>query len=178
MVKSFKIILIFCFLSTGAFAGDSASDIATFYSNHEGMFKQLLEFYDPGDVTTQGDSTSEKTTTKKAGKRKAVSSAAVSAVLAVPPPVTQVFSAQSTWANMKATVINYHTHFKVMIETDAPAEKWILEEDKTKNELASGSLNDQENFVIDQPGEFKAGLNVSIMIYKDGLQYPSLLPLH
>ena len=96
-----------------------------------------------------------------------------------PPPITQVFSAKSAWSDFKVTIVNYHTHYQIRGESTAPAEKWILKkEDPDKTEVAAGGLNDQYNFMGDVPGEFPTGLSLTIVVIKDGQQYPCLVELH
>lgn len=164
----FSIVLLLA--ACPALADRTQDDLKAFFDLHASMFDALSLRYTPdGPAVSPGDSTPP----KKSGKRKITDK-----VEAPQAPATFVYTGQSSWANMKATVINYHTHFVGKIETDAPAEKWILKDDSTRAELDSGSLNNAYNFTIDHPGEFKAGYSLTLMIYKDGLQYPSLLTLH
>jgi hypothetical protein len=98
---------------------------------------------------------------------------------ALQPDPPRIFSSKSAWADLKATVVNYHTHFQIKVESTTPAEKWILEKaDSNHTVISSGGLNEQYNFVIDQPGNFVPGQFVLRVINtSDGNQYPSLFPL-
>lgn len=167
-MKSLIFILLF-FLAGQALADRTADDLKAYFDLHASVFDALSLRYLPDQTvgSSGGGSSPKDKKTKK-----------IEDVVVVQAPTTMVFTGTSSWANMKATVINYHTHFVGKVETDAPAEKWILKEDATRNEVDSGSLNDAYNFTIDHPGEFKPGFSLTLMIYKDGLQYPSLLTLH
>jgi hypothetical protein len=167
-LRWFLFVLIL-FIAGPALADRTADDLKAFFDLHASVFDALSMRYLPDQAigSPGGGSTRKGKNTKK-----------IEDVEVAQAPTTMVFTGSSSWANMKATVINYHTHFVGKVETDAPAEKWILKEDATRNEVDSGSLNDAYNFTIDHPGEFKPGFSLTLMIYKDGLQYPSLLTLH
>ncbi len=168
-MRLFLFVLVLSFAGP-VFADRAGDDLKAFFDLHASVFDALSMRYTPDEPLGSGGTGSP---AKKGKKYKQIDEVVVQQA-----PTTLVFTGTSSWANMKATVINFHTHFVGKIETDAPAEKWILKEDATRNEVDSGSLNDAYNFVFDHPGEFKPGYSLTLMIYKDGLQYPSLLTLH
>lgn len=155
------------------------SDLATFMSSHADMFQQLLKRYNDRTAYKLARYPGQKVAfagSHGSGKSKTAAAPSTATGPSIPPPTTQTFSGSSAWSDMKATITNYHTHFVGKVETTAPAEKWILKNGDTL--ISSGSINDQYNFTFDIPGEFKPGLDLTIMVIKDETQYPSLLALH
>ena len=174
------LILSVLFLPSVLFAGQS--DIATFMNGHADMFQQLSSRYNDRTAYKLSRYPGQKAGAVRSpgaggkSKSKTAGAAATTTGPEIPPPTTQTFTGKSAWSDMKATIINYHTHFVGKIETTAPAEKWILKNGETI--VTSGSVNDLYNFTFDVPGEFKPGLDLTIMVIKDESQYPSLIELH
>ncbi len=175
-----KLLILLALLSPSLLLADQ-SDIATFMSGHAEMFQQLLRRYNDRTAYKLSRYPGQKVSYRSPGtgrgaKSKTVSAPATATGPVIPPPTTQSFSGKSAWSDMKCTVTNYHTHYVGKVETTAPAEKWILKNGETL--VSSGSINDVYNFTFDIPGEFKPGLDLTIMVIKDETQYPSLLALH
>ncbi len=136
------------------------------------MFREFLQINAP-EGGQPGDSAGQGVT----GHKKINKTTSVKTKDDTPPaPETFNFTDKSAWADMTANLTNFHSHFLIKIESSSPVEKWILK-DLTNTEIDSGSLNNAYTFVVDHPGEFKKGMSLTLMIYKDGLQYPSLLKL-
>lgn len=180
-MKVFIFVTVFFLAGARGFC-DTASDIKTFFKGHADMFAEILKRYNdkvdykvkplPGQKHYH---IRQFSFSKRKGK--AEDSSSSSGVPAPDPP--RVFTSKSAWADLKATVINYHTHYVIKVESSAPAEKWILEKnDNSHAVISSGGLNDQYDFVIDQPGNFVPGrVNLRVINMSDGNQYPSLFPL-
>ena len=159
-------------------------DIDTFFQSNASMFEEILKRYnDKGDykykpiVGQKMASTSAYSGVKKGVKTS--TTPVVTTPTPIPPDPPKTFTTKSAWADLTATVKNYHTHFLIKVVSSTPAEKWFLEKDNSTHDvISSGGLNEQYNFVIDQPGNFVAGqMNLRIINTQDGQEYPSLFPL-
>jgi len=159
---------------------DMAGDISTFFQEHANMFQEILKRYnDKGDYKYKPIAGQKYVSARVYPAKRKQSAMGEATEVPVGPDPPVVFTSKTAWADLKATVINYHTHFQVRVESSSPAEKWFLEKDDTNHTvISSGGLNDQYNFLIDQPGNFVSGqMNLRIINLSDGNQYPSLFPL-
>lgn len=171
-MKKGLLVFLFVLLAGVCRAGDSAADLKTFYGLHAQLFHQLTDITSQTGYSQEAPSGQSGTANKKHPK----SSGTKEATPVPPAPENFDFNGKSSWADMTAHVTNLHSNFIIKVESSSPVEKWILK-DTDKKEIDSGSLNNAYTFVVDHPGEFKKGMSLTLMIYKDGLQYPSLIEL-
>ena len=163
---------------------DTATDISTFFRGHQDMFEEIQKRYnDKNDYKVKTMPGQKYASARPSRSTRSTHKSSVTASGAgsdVPPPDRPVtFSSKSAWADLTAVVENFHTHYTIKVTSTSPAEKWFIEKDDSAHTvISSGGLNDQYNFMIDQPGNFVAGqLNLRVINISDGNQYPSLFPL-
>lgn len=158
-----------------AYASDSSDDaMQTIFQGHKDIIQELAKDYVAGPE--QEDSTPAKPKSDPL-KIHIVSAFALQQPSPTPIPLEYTFSSKTVWANLTAHITDFHGHFRVAVESDSPIDGWIIKRISSKKIVTKGAENSAYNFTFDVQETFSNDYSLTVMVTKDGMTNPALLPL-
>ena len=150
---------------------DAMKDIFQF---HKGIVQELAKDYVEGQAQGEALLPNQKNTLLKIHYlAKKTNEQPVQA----PTPVEHTYSTRTVWANLTVHVTDFHGHFKVAVESDTPIDGWIIKRISSKAVVTKGGENTAYNFVFDVYETFNDDYSLTVMVNKDGMTNPALVPL-
>ena len=100
-----------------------------------------------------------------------------SAQTPTPAPLAYRFKADTVWAKVYCTVIDYRDHFQIECESDSPMEGWVLDDNQTEKNVSSNQDITGRTFKIEVARRFTDYILTVFVEGDNDKQIPLLLEL-